>query len=81
MKNRFELIKKMEGVRPHDRKSQAALDVALEVLHAAEDAEVYEALAGGREFVGNLVNYYAGEEPQANRAAMFIFYYGGVAEG
>lgn len=79
MKNRFELIKKLESVRLHDKKSRAALDVALEVLHAAEDAEVYVSLEGGRESVGNLVYNYAGAESQANRAAMFIFYYGRVS--
>ena len=81
MKTRFELIKRLERVRPHDRKSRAALDVALEVLHAAEDAEVHAALEGGRESVGKLVNEYAGEESHANRAAIFIFYYGRVSEG
>lgn len=81
MKNRFELIKKLESVRPHDRESRATLEVALEVLHAAEDAEVHEALEGGRESVGKFVNKYALEESQASRAAMFIFYYGIVSEG
>ena len=81
MKNRFELIKKLERVRPHDRKSRAALDVALEVLHAAEDADVFAALEGGRESVGKLMNEFAVEESQANMAAIFIFYYGRVSEG
>ena len=81
MKTRFELIKKLESVRPPDRKSQDALDVALEVLHAAEDAEVCAALEGGRESVGKFVNKYALEESQANRAAIFIFYHGLVSKG
>ena len=81
MKNRFELIKKLESVRPHDRGSRATLEVALEVLHAAEDAEVRVALEGGRESVGKFVNKYDLDESQANRAAIFIFYYGLVSEG
>ena len=81
MKNRFELIKKLESVHPHDRESRATLEVALEVLHAAEDAEVRVALEGGRESVGKLVNKFDVEESQANRAAIFIFYYGRVPKG
>ena len=81
MKNRFELIKKLERVRPHDRKSRTTLDVALEVLHAAEDAEVLAALEGGRESVSKFVNKFAVEESQANSAAIFIFYYGRVSKG